>query len=141
MSNKQTHHGYFKKALSLVFLLLLLSPIEASSLSSFIIKKPLIKSMQFNQPVQLIINYNAIKGNQDHDQQIGVFINNKKILELAAGEQKIIKFIKTNYKMQAIGENGRITGPSLTNAGVSVWDIAPLIKEKRDPQQDIQITL
>ena len=141
MGNKHTHHSSLKKALSLVLLLLLLSPIEASSLSSLIIKKPLIKSMQSNQPVQLVINYNAIKGNQDHDQQIGVFINNKKILDLAAGEQKIIKFIKTNYKMQAVGENGRITGPSLTNTGVSVWNIAPLVKEKRDAADDIILVL
>ena len=60
MSNKQTHHGYFKKYL-LVLFLLLLSPVEASSLSSLIIQKPLIKSMQSNQPVQLVINYNATK--------------------------------------------------------------------------------
>ena len=51
--------------------------IEASSLSSLIIKKPLIKSMQSNQPVQLVINYNAIKGNQDRSTN-RCFINNKK---------------------------------------------------------------
>ena len=139
MSNKQTHHGYFKKVLSLVLFLLLLSPVEASSLSSLIIKKPLIKSMQSNQPVQLVINYNATKGNQDHDQQIGVFINNKKILDLAAGEQKIIKFIKSNYKVQAIGDNGRVTGPSLANEGVSVWNIAPLQRE--DEEEIIPLVL